>query len=187
VGIAEAYKIDKIDNPSLGEIMRHVLVMILSLSGLLAGSADASGVLERESLRGLAGVVVVVEDIGPDVKKDGLSVEAIRTAAELILRSSGIRVLTEDDNRPGLSAAILEINATPVKSRALSVYGVNVTGVVIQQVIVSNPTEMATPAITWGKSYTGVVSSKSVKARVIGDVESIAKEFANDFLSVNPR
>lgn len=64
-------------------------------------------------------------------------------------------------------------------------YGVNITGVVIQQAFLRNGSELATPGITWGKSHTAVVSAKSVKAQVMGFIESIAREFANDFLSVN--
>jgi hypothetical protein len=45
---------------------------------------------------------------------------------------------------------------------------------------------MKTPAITWGKSHTAVVDSKSVKAQAMEHVESIAVEFATDFLYVNP-
>lgn len=167
--------------------MRYVVVIILLFSGLVVETAEATGVLERESLRGLSGVFVVVEELGPDSKRSGLSVEVIRIVVERILRASGIQVLTDEEGRTGLSAAILEINATPVKSEKVSVYGVNITGVVIQQVFLRNGSEMTIPAITWGKSHTAVMNSKSVKAQVMGNVESITKEFANDFLSVNPQ
>jgi hypothetical protein len=166
--------------------MRYMVVMILLVGGLVVETAEATGVLERESLRGLSGVFVVVEELGPDGKRSGLSVETIRTAVERILRASGVQVLIDEEGRTGLSAAVLEINATPVKSEKVSVYGVNITGVVIQQVFLRNGSEMKTPAITWGKSHTIVVSAKSVKTHVMGHVESIAKDFANDFLSVNP-
>ena len=52
---------------------------------------------ERASLEGLPGVEVVIEKINPDAQADGLSEEAIRTAVELILRSNGIRVLTQSE------------------------------------------------------------------------------------------
>jgi hypothetical protein len=113
-----------------------------------------------------------------------LSVATIRAAVERILRAGGIPALTGE--AAGLATAIFEINATPVQSKQASVYGVNITGLVIQQVFLRNGSEMTTPAITWGKSHTAVVSAKSLKAQVLGHVESIANEFANDFLSVNP-
>lgn len=166
--------------------MRYIIVMLLLLSGIVVATAEATGVLERESLRGLSGIFVVVQELGQNGKTSGLSGGTIRTAVERILRDNGIQVFSGQEGRTGLSAAILEITATPVKSRNLSAYGINVTGVVIQQVFLRNGSEMNTPAITWGKSHTAVVDSKSVKAQIMENVESIAVEFANDFLSVNP-
>ena len=40
---------------------------------------------------------VLIEDMRPDAQAVGLSQEAIRTAVELILRSSGIRVLSQSE------------------------------------------------------------------------------------------
>jgi hypothetical protein len=57
----------------------------------------------------------------------------------------------------------------------MSVYAFDVSGVVIQKVHLRNRAELEIPGITWGKSYMGVVGSKSVKAEVMGDVESIRK------------
>lgn len=166
--------------------MRYSIVIILLFSGMVVTTAEATGVLGRESLRGLSGIFVVAEELGPNGKTSGLSAGTIRTAVERILRDNGIQVLTRQEGRTGLSAAILEITATPVKSRNRSAYGINVTGVVIQQVFLRNGSEMNTPAITWGKSHIAVVDSKSVKAQIMENVEAIAVEFANDFLLVNP-
>lgn len=165
--------------------MRYVVVMVLLCSGLMVETADATGVLERESLRGLSGVFVVIDQLGPEGTRSGLSVETIRTAVERILRASGIQVLTEKEGPTGLSAAMFAITATPVKSAYVAVSGVNVTGVIIQQVLLKNGSEMKTPAITWGKSHTAVVSVKAVKPEVMRHVVSLTKDFASDFLSVN--
>jgi hypothetical protein len=99
--------------------MRYIIVMILLFSGMVVATAEATGVLERESLRGVSGIFVVVEEL-PNGKRSGLSAGAIRTAVERILRDHGIQVLTDQEDRPGLSAAILEMTATPVKSRNLA-------------------------------------------------------------------
>jgi len=75
--------------------MRYVVTaMILVLTCLGPSLVQATTSSERESLRRLPGVHVVIEDIQADAQADGLSEEAIRTAVELILRSSGIRLLT---------------------------------------------------------------------------------------------
>lgn len=75
--------------------MRYLLQLIVM--ALVWGNIEGAQVLDtgsRESLRGISGVGVVVEDISPEAPADSLSQDAIRTADELILRSKGIRVLT---------------------------------------------------------------------------------------------
>lgn len=75
--------------------MRSVLQLV-AVTLVLANIAVAQAldVGSRESLKGISGVGIVVEDIGPEASADGLAQDAIRAAVELILRSKGIRVLT---------------------------------------------------------------------------------------------
>lgn len=167
--------------------MRLLFMIGLLVHGLPAGFVEAASHFERESLRGLTEVFVMVDVSTSGPERDGASEQAIRTAVEAILRSSGIRVLTRDEGRTGLPAAILNINADAVQSSPASVYGFNVTAVLYQQVRLANRPEVDTPAITWGKSITGAVHSQSLKPHVIRDAESIAKDFANDFLAMNTR
>ena len=86
--------------------MRYVVMaIVMGLTCLNLSTAQAETTpSQRESLRELSGLVVVIEKISPDAQADGLSEEAIRTAVELILRSSGIRVLTLSE-RPMTPAA----------------------------------------------------------------------------------
>ncbi|HWF60658.1 MAG TPA: hypothetical protein VN666_10185 [Nitrospira sp.] len=165
--------------------MQYLLVMVLFFSWLITGFAEGASELQRDSLRGLPGVVVVVEDIRPDAKRDGVSEEEIRTAVELILRSSGIRILTDgiipDD------PAMLVINIGASKSPTIPLYGFCITGQLTQWAYLVKQSGRRTSATTWGDGFSGLVSSQRLKAFVIEHVESLAKSFANDFLSVNPR
>ena len=98
--------------------MRYVLQLIVV--ALVWGNIEVVQALDtgsRESLRGISGVGVVVEDIGPDASADGLSQDAIRTAAELILRSKGIKVLTSVERTRLGSAPYLYINVNTLNSR----------------------------------------------------------------------
>jgi hypothetical protein len=81
-----------------GDAMRYVMMAILiTLTGFDLIQAHAATSEQRELLRGLQGVEVVIEDIKPDAQADGLSQEALRTAVELILGSRGIRALTPSE------------------------------------------------------------------------------------------
>ncbi len=96
--------------------MRYVMMaMFMVLTCLHMGMAQAVSPEERESLRGLPGVYVIIESIGKDAQADGLKEEAIRTAVELILRSSGIRVLTESEWLETPAAPYLYVRAATLK------------------------------------------------------------------------
>ena len=65
-----------------GGAMRYVVMAILmALTGFDLSMAQTRD-QQRESLRGLQGVEVVIEDIKSDAQVDGLSQEVIRAAVE---------------------------------------------------------------------------------------------------------
>ena len=93
--------------------MRYVVMvalMILSCGEVARVQGGPLKVDPRESLRGIPGVGVVVEGISSEVTADGITAEAIRTAIDLILRSSGIQVLTQSEQGQLVSAPYLYVN-----------------------------------------------------------------------------
>lgn len=167
--------------------MRYM--MMLMVVALIWGNMEVVQALDagsRESLRGISGVGIVVEDISPDASADGLSQDAIRTAAELILRSKGIKVLTTTEKtRPG-SAPYLYINVNTLKEElGLYAYAVNVD---LKQVVglLSKKGAQAWGA-TWSASVIGAVGEADVRQIITDGVEPLVKDFANDFVLVNPR
>ena len=63
--------------------MRYVVMaMMVAFVCLDLSPTHAANPDQRESLRGLPGVQVLVEDIRPDAQADGLSQEAIRTGTD---------------------------------------------------------------------------------------------------------
>lgn len=170
-----------------GGAMRYM--MMLMVVALIWGNMEVVQALDagsRESLRGISGVGIVVEDISPDASADGLSQDAIRTAAELILRSKGIKVLTTTEKtRPG-SAPYLYINVNTLKEElGLYAYAVNVD---LKQVVglLSKKGAQAWGA-TWSASVIGAVGEADVRQIITDGVEPLVKDFANDFVLVNPR
>jgi hypothetical protein len=165
--------------------MRYVLQLIVV--ALVWGNMEVVQALDtgsRESLRGISGLGVVVEDISPDASADGLSQDAIRTAVEQTLRSKGIRVLTE--KTPSGPAPYLYINITTLKEElGLYAYAVNVD---LKQVVglLAIKGKQAWGA-TWSASVIGIVREENLGQVVADGVEPLVKDFVNDFLSVNPR
>ena len=102
----------------------------LIVVALIWGNMEVAQALDagsRESLRGISGVGVVVEGISLEASSGSLSQDKIRTAAELILRSNGIRVLTNVERTRLGSAPYLYINVNLLKEElGLYAYAVNV-------------------------------------------------------------
>ena len=167
--------------------MRYVLQLIVV--ALVWGNMEMVQALDsgsRESLRGISGIGVIVEEISPDASADGLSQDAIRTAAELILRSKGIRVLTNIDRTRLGSAPYLYININTLKEElGVYAYAVNVD---LKQIVglLSMKGAQAWGA-TWSASVVGAVGETNVRQIIADGVEPLVKDFAHDFLSVNPR
>ena len=167
--------------------MRYVLQLIVV--ALVLGNMEVVQALDagsRESLRGISGVAVVVEDIGSDASADGLSQDAIRAAAELILRSKGIRVFTNVERTRLGSAPYLYINVNTLKEElGLYVYAVNVD---FKQIVGLLPKKGAQAwGSTWSASVVGAVGEANVRQIIADGVEPLVKDFANDFLLINPR
>ncbi|NOT24333.1 MAG: hypothetical protein HOP22_16645 [Nitrospiraceae bacterium] len=166
--------------------MWHVVLAMLMTLVCVGLSMAQTKDQQRESLRGLQGVEVVVEDLNPDTQVEGLSQETIRAAVELILRSKGIRILSQSERsaihpNPSLYVAVgpeeissgqYSFNARVELHRAGS--------------LPQRPQQVSAP--TWftpGKLRT--VGQQNARLWVINSIEPLVREFANDFLAVNPR
>ena len=167
--------------------MRYVVQLMVV--ALVWGNMEVVQALDSgsgESLRGISGIGVIVEEISSDASADGLSQDAIRTAAELILRSKGIRVLTNIDRTRLGSAPYLYININTLKEElGVYAYAVNVD---LKQVVglLSMKGAQAWGA-TWSASVVGAVGEANMRQIIADGVEPLVNDFARDYLSVNPR
>jgi len=166
--------------------MRYVvMVMLMTLTCFDLNAAQAATADQRESLRGLPGVGLVIEDIDAEAKADGLSVEAIRTAVELILRSSSIRILTRTEVSNTTSGAYLYVQAATYKIRS-GLYAYTTTVALRQSVSLVQRPQQTIFASTWDRVYVGSPGSQNI-SWLINPIEDSVKIFANDFVAVNPR
>jgi hypothetical protein len=166
--------------------MRYIVMaiaMVLACHDLSA--AQAANPYERESLRGLPGVYVIIEAIASDAQTDGLTQEVIRTSVELILRSNGIRVLTESESLATIASPYLYVRVGTVKNGLL--YGLDVIIQLSQQVSLVHKPKVRMFAATWETSQIGTVGKDKLRDIPSTAIEPLVKAFANDFLAVNPR
>ena len=166
--------------------MRYIMsTVVMALTCLALSAAQAVTLEQRESLRKLQGVEVVIEDINAEASADGLSKDAISTAVELILQSSGIRVLDEPERTKTSSGPFIYINVNA--HRDSSTYSLCV-GVELRQLVslVTRP-EQGMFVATWSSHALATVGADRLREVIPGLIEPKVKAFANDFLAVNPR
>ena len=165
--------------------MRYVLQLLIGI--LLWGNIGVAHALDsgsRESLRGIIGLGLVIEEVSPDASTDGLSHEAIRSTVEQALRSKGIRLLTER-TRSG-SSPYLYINVNTLKEE-LGLYAYTVTVDLKQLVGLLSMKNKKTWGTTWSASVIGMVRQENVNQIIADAVDPLVKDFVDDFLAVNPR
>jgi len=168
-------------------VMRSAVMAILMTLGCLDPSLAQTRDQQRESLRGLQGVEVIVEEIKSDAQVDGLSQESIRAAVELILRSKGIRVLTQSERSETASKPYLYVSVGTDK-QASGQYSFSVRVELHQAVSLVQRPQQVTSAPTWftpGKLRT--VPGQNIRLWIINAIEPLIREFVSDFLAVNPR
>src|SRR5262245_34280878 len=168
--------------------MRYALMtMLVMLCAFNAGLAEASTEYERETLRGLPGVQVIIDHINPDGQNGTLSKDTIRAAVELILQSSRIPILTRQERLKTSSAPFLYININTVQADNMPLFASNIHVELIQSVLLRNQAETLTFATTWHSSLAALAGSTLLKASTIENLESLVNEFVDDFIAMNPR
>src|SRR4030042_2259715 len=72
-------------------IITVIVVLLMVMPGMVWGADKA--------LRGIKGLLVVVEKINPEIEKDGLTENQNQTDVELKLRMAGLNVLTSEERK----------------------------------------------------------------------------------------
>jgi hypothetical protein len=137
---------------------------------------------EIESLRGLQGVRVTVEDIDPEAERDGLTKSQIQRVVESELRKAGIKVLTEEEWFSIPSSAILSVNVNTDKSPE----SFNISLELVQRVALFRNPYFARLAPTWNTGSVGTVGASNLR-NIYDSVKDMVDIFINDYLSVNPK
>ena len=163
-----------------------VLVIIFLFTMVCASDVSAQELgYQIESLRGIKGVNVLIELLNPDIEKDGLKKEQIKTDVELKLRLAGIKVLNEEEllNEPG--QPYLHVNVNSNKSE-LGFYSFSITIELNQLVLLIRDLDTIFTACTWSTKTVGFAGVEKV-----GQIRDYIKDdvdlFINDYLFVNPK
>lgn len=139
---------------------------------------------ERETLRGLDGVMVLVEDLRPDVIADGVTVKMIQTAAEKKLKAAGIKVLSENELMSTPGYPYLYINLNSIKPPGGSGYIYSISLELYQAVTLDRDSKNKCLASTWEVSMVGMVTTSQLKG-VVDRISALVDEFMDDYAAAN--
>ena len=165
-------------------IPAFVMIIILISEGMGYCASESA----KESLRGLKGVCVVVEDLDPNIEKDGLHENSIKTDVELKLQMSGIKVLTWEEivKEPGLPNLYVRVNTF---KRGTNLYAYHIDVELHQNVLLErDPKIVRVGATTWrAAGMTGTISTEHNVNLLRNTVNNQVEQFINDYLAVNPK
>ncbi len=153
-----------------------VLSLVVSLWGGTRAHA-AGDIFEQASLQGLRAVQVVVENLAPDIAKDGLDRERIKAAAEQQLQQAHIIVETQAENA-------LYIHLGTVKNEA-GLYSYSLSLQLLQLVLLFRDPGLVTWGTTWSLEQVG-----SIAPAKLGEIDSLiargVNAFIEDYQTANP-
>ena len=135
--------------------------------------------LRKESLRGIHGIYVVVEDLGPELR-GVLNRSELRKRVEAQLQTAGIRLVKELEaaKLPGEPYLYVNMAALPLGPKR---YACRIDLEVHQLVALVHNSSRG-HAITWEQ---GVVTAGGVKT-IFNNFDELILDFICDYLAMNP-
>jgi len=160
-----------------------VMVLVCVVPSALALDSDVN----RETLRGLKGVRVLVEDLASEVGKAGLTKNQLQADIEDKLRKAGIKALTQDEcfATPGEPYLYVNINLNFRKADP-NIYSFSIDIGVIQNVTLDRDPKQKTYAATWSTGGVGSIKQEFLP-RLKDSVDDLLDLFIKSYLAVNPK
>lgn len=140
--------------------------------------------LARETLRGLAGVAVTIEDIAPEAERDGLTESQLQADVESRLRQAGIHVLTEDERLHTPGHPTLSVHVGTFKMG--DVYSLCIEVTLKQVVMLKRNPHIESLVETWATRGVGTGGAFQLQGVRKGVIMKVG-EFITAYRSVNPK
>lgn len=138
---------------------------------------------ERDDLKGLhliseRGVDIVIQPLKAEIKKYGLTEDAVKTTVELRLRKHGIKVCQ--------SPRALHIIVNTYVDEDFNCTAINVLVELLRPAVLLFNPKVTTNAVIWSKSHLNLAPLDEITAVMTG-VQILVDEFINDYQAANPK
>jgi hypothetical protein len=173
------YKVDEMKKSILAIIVAGLWLYSVAASNCLA-EAD----FQRETLRRLPGVWVVVEQLPAELEQTGLTQDQVQTDAEDRLRKAGITILTQEECWQTLGMPWLYITVALLKASPAT-YAATVGAVLNQEIVLTRNPQIKAFGSTWDAGvHLGAIGAESL-ATVRDSVGSLVDKFVADYQAAN--
>lgn len=144
-----------------------------------------------ESLKGLKGVEVLIEELTPDLENLNLTMIQIQSEVELKLRKAGVQVLPREENekiqplrKPYLYIRINSARLSPRKESIVFNIGIALN----QQVTIRGQADSKKCffAPTWYTSIVGAAGRKNTQ-EIMDAIQDLTDKFIDAYLKANPK
>jgi len=142
---------------------------------------------QKEVLRGLKGIKVIVETITPDIERIGLTKNQIQRNVESQIRKVGIKVLNTY-KPPAMTALYVNVHAiNPSQARSIVVYSINIMvfeNTYLKRDVGTVGDLREVRAADWFKGTVGFTGIRNIN-EIYKKVELQVDQFISDYLAVN--
>jgi hypothetical protein len=143
---------------------------------------DAEELLQRESLRNLKRLSVVIEHLSPHVEEKGLTRDHLSQLVRHRLHEEGIEVLPKEEIYPGVPYLYVNVNVMNTNV-GLNVFATQV--VLKQRMILPREPFVEMHAPTWEIAGVGTVGTNNLTA-IAESICKLIDRFSHEYQVVNP-
>ena len=165
----------------------RLLALPLAAALILSASRPASAqakVPADPSLKGLKGVLVVVEDLDAVALSLGLTQDQLTRAVAERLQKGGVTALSRDEWLLTQGRPVLYVNVHFSSGKTKDLYAVSVSVALVQMVLLDRDRDVRLPARTWQTATVGSVAGNET-AGVLAQVGFRIDDFAQEFRAAN--
>ena len=163
----------------------RILLLGALLGAFLAEAGDAA--LDRATLKGLKAVGVIIDQLPPELAKEGVTADELQTRLAQRLRDAHITIDPAAKEFVGLRASLVrDTSRSLLRTPARGPYAVSMTIGLYQPVtLVRDSTIRAAPQ-TWEVDTVLMADPKLLYRAAMESVDDLAARFVAAYRSVNP-
>lgn len=145
---------------------------------------DSVHKIQTASLAGLPRFYVIVNST-PAAERDGLTADLIRTAVEIRLRTTGIKVITKTDYTAEDGMLWITIDALKIEGMPLYAFSFSID--IKQFVAPPRDADLKVLGATWQAGGVAVIGQAKLREGARQDTLQFVDKFINDYLAANPK